>query len=214
MEQKFYTIKIHGRRAAPRRYRDRMALYDRLYWAANLAVVLIACGFITAGILHEMAAPTVRAADERTHPVLTINSILDRGAAEVTAAPAENAAGLSLEDAELLARLVWLEARGEPAEGQQAVAEVVLNRVAADNFPNTVREVIYEGYGTNCQQFTPAGLIDTAEPTEDQYAAVERAAGGERILPADVVYFSTEAENSRVWGQIGNHVFCHQYIWE
>ena len=214
MEQKFYTIKIHGRRTAPRRYRGRMALYDRLYCAANLAVVLMACGFIAAGILHEMAAPTARAADKQTHPVLTINTILDRAAVEVTAMPEDAGTGLSQEDTELLARLVWLEARGEPAEGQQAVAEVVLNRLAADNFPPTVREVIYEGYGTGRQQFTPAGLIDTAEPTEEQYAAVERAASGERILPADVVYFSTEAENDRVWGQIGNHVFCYQYIWE
>ena len=214
MEQKIYTIKIHGRRAAPRRYRGRMALYDRLYCAANLAVVLMACGFIAAGILHEMAAPTARAADKQTHPVLTINTILDHAVAEVTATPEDTGPALSRADTELLARLVWLEARGEPAEGQQAVAEVVLNRLAADNFPSTVREVIYEGYGTSRQQFTPAGLIDTAEPTEEQHAAVERAASGERILPADVVYFSTEAENDRVWGQIGNHVFCYQYIWE
>lgn len=210
MEQKFYTIKIHGRRTAPRRYRGRMALYC----AANLAVVLMACGFIAAGILREMAAPTAREADKQTHPVPTINAIPNHAAAEVTATPEDTGPALSRADTELLARLVWLEARGEPAEGQQAVAEVVLNRLAADNFPSTVREVIYEGYGTSRQQFTPAGLIDTAEPTEEQYAAVEQAASGERILPADVVYFSTEAENDRVWGQIGNHVFCYQYIWE
>lgn len=44
-------------------------------------------------------------------------------------------AEVSQEDCELIAKIVYLEARGEPLEGQQAVAEVILNRVAADNFP-------------------------------------------------------------------------------
>ena len=117
------------------------------------------------------------------------------------------------DERELLARLIWAEARGECAEGQQAVAEVVLNRWAADNFPDSVREVIFEGQGTSCPQFSTAELLDQAEPTAAQYEAVERALHGENILPMDVVFFSRGAENDRVWGSIGNHVFCYQYIW-
>lgn len=26
--------------------------------------------------------------------------------------------------------------------------------------------------------------------------------------------FALEAENDHVWGKIGDHVFCRQYIWE
>ena len=33
------------------------------------------------------------------------------------------------------------------------------------------------------------------------------------ILDADVVFFSRNGENDRVWGQIGDHVFCREYIW-
>ena len=113
------------------------------------------------------------------------------------------------EERELLARLVWAEARGESAEGQQIVAEVVLNRRAADNFPDSIREVIFER-----RQFSTAGILDQAEPGEEQYDAVDRALTGENILPMDVVFFSREAENDRVWGKVGNHVFCYQYIWE
>ena len=47
-------------------------------------------------------------------------------------------------DLNLLARLVYGEARGEPYLGQVAVAAVVLNRVAHASFPNTVSGVIYQ----------------------------------------------------------------------
>ena len=38
---------------------------------------------------------------------------------------------LTQEDIDLLAKIVWLEARGEPVEGQKAVVEVVFNRMAS-----------------------------------------------------------------------------------
>lgn len=41
-----------------------------------------------------------------------------------------------------LALALYFEARGEPTEGQIAVGQVVLNRVASRRFPNTVCEVI------------------------------------------------------------------------
>lgn len=44
----------------------------------------------------------------------------------------------------LLSRLVYSEARGEPYKGQVAVAAVVLNRVASPSFPNTISGVIYQ----------------------------------------------------------------------
>ena len=44
----------------------------------------------------------------------------------------------------LLSRLVYAEARGEPYKGQVAVAAVVLNRVASPSFPNTISGVIYQ----------------------------------------------------------------------
>lgn len=110
---------------------------------------------------------------------------------------------------ELIARVVYLEARGEPAEGQQAVAEVILNRVAAENFPDSVESVVHQK-----GQFATAERIEEAAPGEAQYKAVDDAIYGEPVLPADVVYFSREGENDHVWGTIGGHVFCHQYIWE
>ena len=43
-----------------------------------------------------------------------------------------------------LAKNVYHEARGEPIDGQYAVAEVTMNRVASKHYPNTVCEVVYQ----------------------------------------------------------------------
>lgn len=107
---------------------------------------------------------------------------------------------------ELLARLVWNEARGEPTEGQQAVAEVLLNRFAADTSARNVAEIIY-GEG----QFRSVDFLDDARPTQAQYDAIERAIWGPYVLPKDVYYFATYETNSNVWGTIGNHIFCGAY---
>lgn len=113
-----------------------------------------------------------------------------------------------------LAAIIYLEARDQSFRGQQAVAEVVLNRVIADNFPDTVHDVLYAGAGTKYEQFSTIDRIDSAEPTQTQFDAIKAAFYGSGILPDDVVYFSLRPENDRIWGRIDNHVFCYQYVWE
>ena len=44
-----------------------------------------------------------------------------------------------------IALAVYFEARGEPVAGQLAVANVVMNRVSSDKYPNTPCEVVKEG---------------------------------------------------------------------
>lgn len=112
---------------------------------------------------------------------------------------------LTHEELRLLASVIWVEARGESEEGQQAVAEVILNRLASDAFADTLNGVIYaEG------QFRSAGFLDEAEPHQAQYEAIDRAIHGPYILPTDVVHFATFRTNNNVWGQIGGHIFCYQ----
>lgn len=45
---------------------------------------------------------------------------------------------------DLLARVVSAEARGEPYEGQVAVAAVILNRMESGKFPKTLEGVVYQ----------------------------------------------------------------------
>ena len=116
---------------------------------------------------------------------------------------------LSEEDIDLLARIIWLEARGESFEGQQAVAEVVFNRMLSEYFPDTLHEVIYEK-----NQFTTADNVHSADPCSTQYMAIEAALNGPNILPLDVVFFSRAPQNDNIWGSIGNHVFCYPWFWD
>jgi len=111
---------------------------------------------------------------------------------------------LTDEEKMLLARVIWVEARGESAEGQQAVAEVILNRMASDKFSDTLRGVIY-GEG----QFLSVEHLKDAIPWQAQYDALERALYGPYILPEDVYHFATFQTNEKVWGVIGGHIFCY-----
>lgn len=111
---------------------------------------------------------------------------------------------LTEEEKYLLARIIWLEARGESFDGQQAIAEIVLNRLVSDRFPNTIRDVIYaEG------QFSTTKFLDTAKPGELQYKAIECAMTQKSVLPMDVFFFGRAAKTSKVWGKIGGHTFCY-----
>jgi len=112
---------------------------------------------------------------------------------------------LTAADLDLLAKVVWVEARGESFEGQQAVAEVALNRLVSPDFPNTLHEVIYaEG------QFRSAPYLEDATPWQVQYEAIDGALFGPYVLPMDVMYFAQQPTNDHVWGKIGGHVFCYQ----
>ena len=111
---------------------------------------------------------------------------------------------LTAEEKQLLARVVWVEAQGECAEGQQAVAEVVLNRMHSDRFGDTLKGVIYaQG------QFRSVPFLDDATPYQAQYEAIEKAIYGPYVLPENVFYFATYPATEEIWGEIGGHIFCY-----
>lgn len=112
-------------------------------------------------------------------------------------------------DFDLLARLVTAESKGEPFTGQIAVAEVVLNRMTSEEFPNSLSDVIYQ---TN--QFEPVqnGMINESA-TESAQQAVTEALNGTNISQGALFFYNKETATSR-WldqfptiVQIGNHTF-------
>jgi N-acetylmuramoyl-L-alanine amidase len=72
---------------------------------------------------------------------------------------------ISAADKELMARLVRAEAVGEPYAGKVAVATVILNRVASPDFPNSVREVIYQ-ISNGHYAFTPVQNGQINQPAD------------------------------------------------
>lgn len=92
----------------------------------------------------------------------------------------ENIVSLSREDYENLLRIVEAEASGEDEMGKLLVANVVLNRVASEDFPDTVTEVIFQR-DNGVTQFSPVanGRFYTVEISEETISAVDRALAGE-----------------------------------
>ena len=86
------------------------------------------------------------------------------------------------EDMEALLRIVEAEAGSEDEDGRLLVANVVLNRVDSERFPETVTEVVFQREnGVN--QFSPVanGRYYTVEVSDVTVAAVGRALMGENI---------------------------------
>ena len=115
-------------------------------------------------------------------------------------------------DVQLLARVINGEARGEPYEGQVAVGAVILNRVKAPNFPNTISGVIYQpGAFTAVSD----GQINVALEDESTVVKAARdALNGWDPTGGAIYYFNPNtATNKWIWSRphiktIGKHRFC------
>lgn len=119
---------------------------------------------------------------------------------------------LSPEEKDLIARITMLEAGGESDQGQQAVVEVILNRIHSGLFPNTVYEVLSQE-ANGCRQFVSwkNRNSEAATPTARVIENMEAVLNGKtNLLPFETLYFSVERENEYVQCVIGGHVFCNQ----
>lgn len=114
---------------------------------------------------------------------------------------------LTADEIDLLARIVWLEANGEPVQGQQAVVEVIFNRMASDLYPNTLYDVLSQ---KNPVQFCSWKNRNRAVPTDKEYQSIHQVLDGNTsILRNDTLYFSTKPLTANTDIRIGGHSFCY-----
>lgn len=102
----------------------------------------------------------------------------------------EDAVCLLAEDRDILLRIVEAEAGNQDEEGRLLIANVVLNRMRCDAFPDTVQEVVLQQQD-GCFQFSPVanGRIWNVTVSQDTEKAVERALNGEDISEG-ALYFA------------------------
>ncbi|NLY80680.1 MAG: spore cortex-lytic enzyme [Lysinibacillus sp.] len=117
----------------------------------------------------------------------------------------------SEQDLQLMANAVYGEARGEPYEGQVAVAAVILNRLESPDFPNTISEIIFQ----------PGAFTAVADgqiwltPNKRAKQAVLDAMSGWDPSENALYYFNPNTATSEwIWTrpqikQIGEHIFCY-----
>lgn len=117
-------------------------------------------------------------------------------------------------DLDLLARLINAEAQGEPYKAKVAVGAVVVNRVKSSDWPNSIRDVIYQkinGY----YQFSPVlnGWINNPATAETRQAAIDALKGIDPTNGAQF-YFDDSTKNTWLWSKpialrVDNMVFSY-----
>ncbi|MCM3745948.1 spore cortex-lytic enzyme [Paenibacillus pasadenensis] len=121
-----------------------------------------------------------------------------------------NKLGLSASDIKIMANAVYGEARGEPYEGQVAVAAVILNRLKSPEFPNSITGVIFQNLAFTAVADGQIWLT----PNERAKQAVQDAINGWDPSDGCLYYFNPETATSKwIWTRpqvktIGKHIFC------
>lgn len=131
----------------------------------------------------------------------------------------------SPEEQKCLAAGIYFEARGEPVEGQAAVAQVILNRVRAPSYPNTICGVVYQNdnWRNRCQfSFACDGRTDRVrsprhwEMAKDVALAVSSGKIWLEHVGSSTHYHATYvsprwARTMKRMEKIGRHIFYRTY---
>lgn len=112
-----------------------------------------------------------------------------------------------------LSRIISAESRGEPLEGQIAVGNVVLNRVASPDFPDTIYGVIFDDrWGGQFEPVRNGTIYQT--PTEESIQAAKLCLEGTNVV-GNSLYFLAPALAQNFWTvqnrQYVTTIGCHDF---
>lgn len=110
----------------------------------------------------------------------------------------------------LLAKVIYGEARGEPYTGQVAVGAVIMNRVKSSKFPNTISGVVYQSGAFDA---VADGQVNMTPDATAKKAAQDAINGWDPSYGAIYYFNPNTATNKWIWSRpltvtIGKHRFC------
>lgn len=116
---------------------------------------------------------------------------------------------ITAEEKALTALVVYHESRGEPIEGQMAVAEVVFNRTLSEyDGATSIYDVIYADGQFSCADALTSVAIREPKCLTTAYEVVDTVlASTTYVVPEDYMYFSTSQPRTSDFKQIGHHYF-------
>lgn len=116
---------------------------------------------------------------------------------------------ISAKEKALTALVVYHESRGEPIEGQIAVAEVVFNRTLSEyGGATSITDVIYADGQFSCADALTNAAIREPACLTTAYEVVDAVlASTTYIVPEYYMYFSTSQPKTSDFKQIGHHYF-------
>ncbi|MUG70168.1 MULTISPECIES: spore cortex-lytic enzyme [Paenibacillus] len=117
---------------------------------------------------------------------------------------------LNRSELDVMAKIINSEARGEPYKGQVAVGAVVMNRIQSAQFPDNIRDVVFQPGA-----FT---AVDDGQywltPNKTAYLAAQDAVRGWDPTNNSLYYFNPDTATSAwIWSRpqtvkIGKHIFA------
>lgn len=116
---------------------------------------------------------------------------------------------ITAEEKALTALVVYHESRGEPIEGQMAVAEVVFNRTLSEyDGATSIYDVIYADGQFSCADALTSVSIREPECLTTAYEAVDTVLASITYqLPEYYMYFGTSKPSTSDYIKIGHHYF-------
>lgn len=122
---------------------------------------------------------------------------------EDTIEKANGTLAYSEEDYQILLRIVQAEAGICDDKGKILVANVILNRVQSEEFPNTIKNVVYQR-----SQFSPVanGSINTCKVTPQTIECVNRALSGEDYSQGALYFMNRSGARSRAASWFDGHL--------
>lgn len=110
----------------------------------------------------------------------------------------------TMDEIDMLYRIVWHESRNQGDDGMRRVCDVVLNRVEDPRFPNNIKDVILAP-----GQFTTASKLYSVEYDEETINAVnkELAVSRENRLDKESIYFA-RSPLTKDYYKAGDHYFA------
>lgn len=193
-----------------------LMLVNLLFLMGYLCVTGIQMNKLASTPAFQMKLDAAYTADEKTNTMGLANMaasgqrVVDFGVMEQEIVLAYE---LSEEDYGVLLRIVEAEAGGEDSDGKLLVANVILNRMNSNRFPNTIAEVVFQRSGT-VTQFSPIATGSFYQVTISQKTvdAVQRALEGEDISQG-ALYFAARkyADSDRMKWFDENLTFLFQH---
>ena len=116
----------------------------------------------------------------------------------ITSSSSSSSSSNNSSNVNLLARVVYGEARGEPYTGQVAVAAVVLNRVKSSKFPNSISGVVYQSGAFDA---VADGQINMTPDTTAKKAAQDALNGWDPSYGAIYYFNPSTATNKWIWSR-------------
>ena len=128
----------------------------------------------------------------------------------MTSSTSSSTSSSNSNDVNLLARLIYGEARGEPYTGQVAVGAVVMNRIKSSSFPNTLSGVVYQPGAFDAVK---DGQVNLTPDSTARKAAQDAMNGWDPSYGAIYYFNPSTATNKWIWSRpmtvtIGKHRFC------